>query len=112
MTASFGRRAAMGLCVALTAARAPADTVTQPLQVYGLGQVQSVAFSTDGSKILLGATSNAYLHDAVTGERIRVFNGHAKWVSSVAFSPDGTQVLSGSDDNTAKLWDAATGAVL
>jgi WD40 repeat protein len=30
----------------------------------------------------------------------------------VALSPDGTKVLTGSADNTAKLWDAATGTVL
>jgi WD40 repeat protein len=30
-------------------------------------------------------------------------------VNSVAFSPDGARVLTGSDDNTARLWDAATG---
>jgi WD domain, G-beta repeat len=30
-------------------------------------------------------------------------------VSAVAFSPDGKRVLTGSYDNTARLWDAATG---
>jgi len=33
-------------------------------------------------------------------------------IVSVAFSPDGKYVLTGSDDTTAKLWDAATGAVV
>ena len=33
-------------------------------------------------------------------------------VTSVCFSPDGRQVLTGSDDNTARLWDAATGQEL
>ena len=35
--------------------------------------------------------------------------GHTGSVSAVAFSPDGKRVLTGSDDNTARLWDAATG---
>jgi WD40 repeat protein len=33
-------------------------------------------------------------------------------VRAVAFSPDGTRVLTGSRDNTARLWDAATGAAV
>jgi WD40 repeat protein len=37
---------------------------------------------------------------------------HARDVTSVAFSPDGTRVLSCSRDNTIKLWDAATGALI
>jgi WD40 repeat protein len=38
------------------------------------------------------------------------FSGHTDTVDAVAFSPDGKFVLTGSLDNTAKLWDAATGA--
>jgi WD40 repeat protein len=41
---------------------------------------------------------------------VRTFSGHTDTVESVAFSPDGKYVLTGSLDNTAKLWDVATGA--
>ena len=37
----------------------------------------------------------------IVGRRTSVF--------SVAFSPDGQRIVSGSDDNTLRVWDAATG---
>jgi WD40 repeat protein len=38
--------------------------------------------------------------------------GHENHVASAAFSPDGSRVVSASRDNTARIWDAATGAML
>ena len=38
--------------------------------------------------------------------------GHTYSVSSVAFSSDGRRVVTGSQDNTARIWDAATGKTL
>jgi len=39
-----------------------------------------------------------------------VFKWHEKAVYVTAFSPDGKRVVTGSGDNTARLWDASTGA--
>ena len=38
--------------------------------------------------------------------------GHTATLTSVKFSPDGKKILTASFDNTAKLWDAATGKLL
>ena len=45
------------------------------------------------------------------GER-KLLAGHTDVVTSVFFSPDGARVLTGSADNTARLWDAATGKMV
>jgi WD40 repeat protein/transcriptional regulator with XRE-family HTH domain len=56
---------------------------------------------------------DAVLEAAATlGYPIRQFVGHTDLVNDVAFSPDGKQVLTGSLDKTARLWDAATGALI
>ena len=38
--------------------------------------------------------------------------GHSDWVRACAWSPDGSRILSGSDDQTLRLWDAASGQCL
>ena len=38
-----------------------------------------------------------------------VFKGHAGDVNQAAFSPDGERVVTASADNTARLWDVASG---
>ena len=48
------------------------------------------------------------LHNAILASHVRLtLSGH-----SVAWSPDGKRLATGSDDNTAKVWDAATGKEL
>jgi len=84
------------------------------------GQVTSVAFSSDGTKVLTGShDGTAKLWDTSTGICTRTF-GHAWDVRSVAFSPDGNRVLIGGEEDAAngtaataaKLWNATTGSCL
>ena len=39
-------------------------------------------------------------------------SGHSRAVNSVAWSPDGTKLASGSNDETVRIWEAATGKQL
>ncbi|MFV8051179.1 WD40 repeat domain-containing protein [Mycobacterium sp. 48b] len=73
--------------------------------------VNSLAYSTDGSRIVsVGDDKMVRLWDARTGRPIREpLKGHSELLQSVAFSPDGKLIASAGDDHTVRLWDAVTG---
>jgi WD40 repeat protein len=68
--------------------------------------VNSVAFSPDGKRIVSGSFDRTLrLWDAGTGQPIGApLTGHTSNVNSVAFSPDGRRMVSASADNTVRVW--------
>jgi WD40 repeat protein len=53
-----------------------------------------------------------YLKRQLQGGDVITLSGHTDYVNSVSFSPNGSRIVTGSYDNTAKVWDAQTGAPL
>jgi WD40 repeat protein len=71
------------------------------------GTVYSVAFSSDGSRIVSGSYDHTVrIWDTVSGAVQRTLEGHTSAVYSVAFSSNGSRIVSGSDDYTVRIWDA------
>jgi WD40 repeat protein/predicted Ser/Thr protein kinase len=80
--------------------------------------VWAVTFSPDGKTLLTGSgpllangPGEARLWDTATGKPGHQLR-HERRVFALAYSPDGRRILTGSWDNTAQLWDAATGATI
>ncbi len=87
--------------------------------------VQSVAVSPDGKRIAgVGIDGTVIVWDADTGQQLVKFSAHMEHTFWVTFSPEcvsppeapaercGKRLATASADNTAKVWDAATGEEL
>ena len=71
----------------------------------------SIAFSTDGTRIVSGSVDHSLrVWDASTRAELKVLEGHTGPVWSVSFSTDGTCIVSGSVDHSVRVWDASTEA--
>ncbi len=72
--------------------------------------VGCLAFSPRGRLLATGTASGVHLWDAVSRRLLTRFQGHEEgMLFSVAFAPDGRTLASGSFDQTARIWDVATG---
>ena len=71
--------------------------------------VRSVAFSSDGTRVVSGSDDKSVLiWNMNAGEIEHILERHSGAVNSVAISHDGTRVVSGSDDESVRIWNAVT----
>ncbi len=75
--------------------------------------VVSVAFSTDGKRVLTGSDDRTVrLWDAEKWKELRPLNGHEGPVKSVLFSSSGSHALTASSDATVRVWNLDKGEEL
>jgi len=80
----------------------------RPLSKGGL--TRQLAFSPDGTQLVLGGDGGVLLQDVRTGRVTRTF--HKDAISGVAFSRDGRRLAAGGRDGAVKVWEVETGRPL
>lgn len=76
------------------------------------GEVNSVAFSTDGNHLASGCNYGIIkIWDVTSGKCLQTLEGNSSSVMSVALSTDGNHLASASDDSI-KIWDTTSGKCL
>jgi eukaryotic-like serine/threonine-protein kinase len=84
----------------------PATPVVPPQ----VGDVYSVAFSADGTRIVTaGRDGCARILDAASGRELARCAGHVGEVNVAALTKDGRTLATGGDDGTVRLWDINLG---
>ena len=73
---------------------------------------REIEFSPDGSSILVVDGNIAHIFAIPTGELLKSLIGHKDFIKGAVFSPDGKNIVTGSLDNTAAIWDVASGDIL
>lgn len=77
------------------------------------GTIESVAFSTDGSKFAVGSSAGeARIYNVADGKRLLTMQADTVAVFAVAFHPDGTQLAAGGFDGKIRIFDANSGKQL
>lgn len=75
------------------------------VHAFTVGQHAVRTLDTFGSALATANGAEVTLWSLLSGERLRVFEGHSSLIRSLAFSPDGAGLASASKDGSWRLWD-------
>ena len=84
-------------------------TVEVAHQEWRENNVPAAVALLDSTRVDLRGWEWRYVHRLCHTDLLTL-KGHTRPVSSASFSPDGSRVVTASTDNTAKVWDAKSGA--
>jgi DNA-binding beta-propeller fold protein YncE len=68
-----------------------------------------LAFSPDGSRLVIDAGTTLYVHDAATLERLGSWKAKYSYVPGLAWSPDGRLLARTDNSTTVRVFEVATG---
>ena len=88
----------------------PANTDVNAVSFNPVGDRMAVALGDNTVRVY--AVTPLIFNTPIPATALYTLSSHTQPAVKVAWSPDGTKVVSGARDNTAKLWDVATQAVL
>ncbi|KAG0695672.1 quinon protein alcohol dehydrogenase-like superfamily [Suillus ampliporus] len=70
--------------------------------------VLSLAWTSDGKKLISGSYGQIRIFDTATCKEIAILEGHTHWVTGLSLSPNDRLLASASLDKTARLWNLDT----
>ncbi|QDV37392.1 nSTAND1 domain-containing NTPase [Tautonia plasticadhaerens] len=90
---------------------ADSGEVRRSIRIEGQ-EVRVLAFTRDGRRLLLATSAGMQVRDAMTGRFEGAVAAHSEAISGLSCSPDGRWFASAGDDETIRIWDLDTKAVV
>ena len=119
----MGHDGAMDIAITHDGTRMASASIDHTLRLWDVAASQPMAsqprtkplaINPDGGRVAFTRAddNSVWLSEAQTGTNRPLNPRHDQDVTSAMFSPDGRFLVTGSFDKTARVWDAATGALL